>query len=383
MLLQIEGGVTAPRGFRAGGHGGYALLTCDLPAVCSGVYAKNKNLSAPAKWTSFLTEQYETAQALLLCGTKGGICVGDAGYDDVVRLMHLAAASLGIAPEKVLFAAAGEAGVRFPMDEAEEAVLALSRALSSAPGAGGIAAESLSADGNREEIAVEFDIGEKKVRLGGICRGGEALAVLTTDASISKEMLDRALRADAENTFFMAMPDGSRAGDCMLIAASGMAGNKRICEEDGAYSTFCAALRHVTSHLARRMAKGEHLLEIVVQNATDKQAAAQLARAAAGCMPVRAAAGKKKADWASLLYALSLTEVSFDASLIDISLRSTAGSAQLLRNGLRASDGEDTAPLFATGSVSYVVDVKNGNESAVAYAGFAEEERRNSDDFSD
>ena len=372
MLLQINGSIAAPRGFRAGGYGGYGLITCGLPAVCAGVFGKNKGLSAPASWSSFLIEQGDFCQAILLCGTVAGICVGDEGYADAVRLAFLAGQAVGISSEKVLFAAAGEAGVRFHMEEAEDAILRLGRTLSPEEGAGESVAASISADGETAEIAVEFDIGEKKARIGGVCRRGEAFGILTTDAAISKEMLQRALRADAEDTFFMAMADGSRGSDCILCAASGMAGNKRITEEDGDYTAFCAALRHVTSFLARRMATRGKLVEISVQNAADKQTASLLARAAAKSVPLRTGISAGKADWESLLYALLETEAVFDPGLLDINLRSAAGSISLLRNGLAVPKEGDIDTILSQPAVTFAIDVKNGNGSAVAYAGVAE-----------
>ncbi len=370
MLLQISGSITAPRGFRAAGYGDYALITCGLPAVCSGVYGKNRVLSAPVKWTSFLTEQYETAQAVFLCAGASGACVGDAGYEGTVRMAQIAASAIGLPAEKVLLAASGEAGVPFQEAEIEAAAATLARSLSSEEG-GMAAAASVSASGEAAEMAVEFDIGDKKVRLGGICQSGKPFAILTTDAAISKEMLDRALKADAEETFFMAMPDGPRAGDCVLCAASGMAGNKRITEEDTAYAAFCAALRHVTGFLAKRAASPGRLLEVTVQNAVDKQAASVLARAGAASVPLRMAVGVDIADWASLLYAFGGTDVPFDPALIDISIKSTAGSAQLVRSGL-AVFPENVETVFDAPGVTFVADMKNGNASATAWSDFIE-----------
>ncbi len=369
MLLQISGGITAARGFRAGGYGAYALLVCGLPAVACGVYGKNRIVSAPVKWSSFLTEQYEMAQAVFLCGSVSGTCVGDEGYALAVQMAEQAAGAVGLPPEKLLLAAAGEAGKMFSLDEAADAAESLARVLSGEADGSASAAQALSAYGEGAEIAVEFDIGDKKVRLGGICRPGKPLAILTTDAAISKEMLDRALRADAEETFFMAMPDGARAGDAVLCLASGMAGNKRITEEDAAYSAFCAALRHVTSFLAKKAASEDRLLEITVQNAADKQAAVTLARAAAASVPLRMAAGVFAADWASLLYAFGETEAPFDPNLVDVSVRSTAGSVQLVRSG-RVLFPDDVESIFDAPAVTIVADIKNGNASATAWSDF-------------
>ncbi len=370
MLLQISGGVTAARGFRAGGMDGYALIACGLPAVCAGVFSKNRILSAPAKWSSFLSQHTDTAQAVFLCGNLSGACVGDEGYAQTVRLAELTASAIGLPQEKILLAAAGEAGIPFDPEEAEEVLSELARSLSSDADGATSAALALSPPySDSTEIAVEFDIGETKVRLGGFCRSGKPLAVLTTDASISKEMLERALKADAEETFFMAMPDGARAGDCVLCLASGVAGNKRITEEDDAYAAFCAALRHVTAYLAKRAASVGRLLEITVQNAADKPSAAALARAAAASVPLRMAAGVEVADWASILFAFGETDVPFDPDLIDISIRSSAGSAQLVRNGLPLFP-ENTEEIFDAAAITFTADIKNGNASATAWSDF-------------
>lgn len=367
MLLQIEGSITAPRGFRAAGYGAYALVVCGLPAVVSGVFGKNRILSAPAKWTSFLTEQYETAQGFFLCGSISGACIGDEGYAGMVQMAETVGSAIGISAEKVLLAAAGKAGIPFDMEETKDAAESLVRVLSSENEGGTSAAQSIAAYGEGVEIAVEFDIGDKKARIGGICRSGKAFALITTDVSISKEMLDRALRADTEETFFMATPDGFRPGDCILCASSGMAGNPRITEENDDYGVFCAALRHVTSFLAKRTASPEMLLEITVQNAVDKPSAMLLARTAAASVPLRTAAGAFVADWASLLFAFGETDVPFDPNLIDINLKSTAGSTQLVRNGIPLFP-EDVADIFEASVVTFVADMKNGNASATAWS---------------
>lgn len=367
MLLQTSGGICAPRGFRAAGYGAYALAVCGLPAVVSGVYGKNRILTAPSKWTSFLTENYETAQGFLLCGSTSGACIGDEGYEGIVKMAETVASAVGISSEKVLLSAAGKPGVPFDMEEAEDAIVSLSRVLSSDEEGATAAAHSVSSYGDGAEIAVEFDIGEKKARIGGLCRSGKVFALITTDVAISKEMLDRALRADAEETFFMATPDGARPGDSVLCAASGMAGNPKITEEDDAYALFCTALRHVTSFLAKRAASPEKVLEITVQNAVDKPSARILARAAASSAPLRTAAGAFVADWASLLFAFGETDVPFDPNLIDINLRSTAGSVQLVRSGT-ALFPDGISEIFEASSVTFVADMKNGNASATAWS---------------
>ncbi len=362
MLMKTDGSVMAPRGFRGAGYGAYALITCGLPAVCAGVYGKNHIESAPRKWTSFITSRFDTAQALFISGDRSGAFLGEEGYQGAVQLSEGCAKTLGIPSEKVLLGGAGQDGVPFAAEEAESAMQALSGELSGETDGGDAVFDAFLGDAAGAQIAVEFDLGDKKARIGGMCRKDSTCAILTTDVAISKEMLERALSADAEETFFMSMPFGLLPGDMVLCMASGMAGNKKITEEDGDYSAFCTALRHVTGYLA----KSGMALEILVTGAADKAAATILSKKAAQSAEVRMAAGEKRADFGGFLSALGETEVPFDPSLIDVHIRSVRKSVQLIRNGT-ALPPEKTEEIFDGGTVTLVADMKNGNASAQAF----------------
>ena len=82
---------------------------------------------------------------------------------------------------------------------------------------------------------------------------------------------------------------------------------------------------------------------------------------------MQAAAGAFVADWASLLFAFGETDVPFDPNLIDINLRSTAGSVQLVRSGT-ALFPDGISEIFEASSVTFVADMKNGNASATAWS---------------
>lgn len=362
MLLKTEGSVVAPRGFRGAGQGAYGLITCGLPAVCAGVYSKNYIESAPRKWSSFITSRFETAQALFISGDCAGTFIGEEGYQGAVQLCEGCGKTLGIPSEKVLLLGAGENGVPFDTAAAEDAQCTLSGALSGDEKGAEAVYSAFCGTASGAEIAVEFDLGDKKARIGGICRKDSTSAIITTDVAISKEMLQMALSADAEETFFKSMPFGLLSGDMILCMASGMAGNKKITEEDGDYSAFCTALRHVTGYLA----KSGMGLEILISNAQDKASAALLSKKAAQSAEVRMAVGEKRPDYACFLSVLGETGEPFDPNLLDVHIRSFGGSAQLVRNGA-AVPIEDTEEIFGGGTVTLVADMKNGNAAASAF----------------
>ncbi len=392
MLLQISGGITAPRGWRAGGVNAgikagnqkpdMALLVSDVPAVSAGVYTKNLVKAAPVTWSSFLTGQYETAQAIIVNSGVANACTGDEGYKNAIEMAKKTAECFGLRQEMVLVASTGVIGKQLPMEKITAGIDMLSKSLSAEESAGTLAATAImTTDTEKKEIAVTFTLGDTKVTIGGMCKGsgmihpnmGTMLGFITTDVSISKEMLQRALSSDIEDTFNMVSVDGDTStNDTVFLLANGMAGNPRITEENADYTKFCAALRHVTSFLAKRIAEdGEgatKLLEVVVQNAAQKADAVTLAKSVACSSLVKSAMYGSDANWGRVMCALGYAGVEFDPSLTDITFRSSNGSVQVVRGGMAAEyDEEEATKVLSAPRVSMYIDIKSGNATATAW----------------
>ena len=223
-------------------------------------------------------------------------------------MQELAAGALGIGPEEVIVASTGVIGQVLPIEPIADAVGAL--------------AEGLSEDGS-EAAARDYDDGydgqggrrrgghrRKKVRIGGIAKGSgmihpnmaTMLCFLTTDASISPEMLDKALRRAVEESFNMISIDGDTStNDMVSIMASGLAGNEAILTPGEGYAIFVDALRLLCVRLARMIAKdGEgatKLLVCRVTGAKDKAAAIAVSKAVIASSLVKAAMFGADANW--------------------------------------------------------------------------------------
>ena len=391
MLLQINGGITAPRGWRAGGVNAeikagnkkldMAMIVSDVPAISAGVYTKNLVKAAPVKWSSFLTGQYETAQAIIVNSGVANACTGDEGYKNAITMAEKTAACFGIKQEMVLVASTGVIGKQLPMENISAGIDALSKELSSDEEAATRAATAImTTDTEKKEIAVTFSLGDTTATIGGMCKGsgmihpnmGTMLGFITTDVAISKEMLQRALSSDIEDTFNMVSVDGDTStNDTVFLLANGMAGNTRITDENADYTKFCAALRHVTSFLAKRIAEdGEgatKLLEVTVQNASQKSDAVTLSKSVACSSLVKSAMYGSDANWGRVMCALGYAGVEFDPTLTDITFRSSEGAVQVVRNGMATDyDEEEATRILSASRVSMFIDIKNGNASATA-----------------
>ena len=126
-----------------------------------------------------------------------------------------------------------------------------------------VAEAIMTTDTRLKEAAVEFTVGGKICRLGGIAKGSgmihpnmaTMLVFITTDCAISPEMLQKALSSDIQNTFNMISVDGDTStNDMVAVMANGLAGNAEISAEGEDFESFMKALNTVTVHLCRCIA---------------------------------------------------------------------------------------------------------------------------------
>ncbi len=114
-----------------------------------------------------------------------------------------------------------------------------------------------------KQAAVQVELGGRTVTVGGMCKGSgmihpnmcTMLAFVTTDAAISKELLQEALREDVEDTFNMVSVDGDTStNDTLVVLANGLAGNPEITCKNEDYDKFRKALNYINTTLAKKMA---------------------------------------------------------------------------------------------------------------------------------
>ena len=378
-MKQIEGGITAVSGIRAAGlHAGIkaadakdvALIVTDTPATAAGVFTKNSVTAAPV----LVCREHLNdgcAQAVIVNSGNANACTGEVGMTNARRMATVTAEQLGIDANLVLVSSTGVIGQQLPMDTIESGIQAAASALSTEGGAD--AAEAImTTDTHPKSVAVEIEIGDTPVRIGGIAKGSGMIApnmatmlsYLTTDARINAETLQAALNRVVEDTYNLLTVDTDRStNDTVLILATGHADNTEIVTTDGeAYEAFCEGLQFVCTELVKMLARdGEgatKLVEVIVKHAKNRDDAEKAARAVAESPLVKTAVFANDANWGRIMMAIGKSGAEFDPYQVDVYL----ADYRLVKNGMDASYDEDEATaLFAQDPVRITIDLRAGD----------------------
>ena len=386
----ISGGVTAPNGYQAAGifagikkeKKDMALIYSTVSCVAAGTFTMNVVKAAPVKWDQEIVYNGKSAQAIVINSGVANACTGAKGYEYCLETAKAAAELLEISEQEVLVASTGVIGQQLPMDILRKGVQTMVPLLSGSPDAGKAAAEAImTTDTIEKEAAVTIQLGGKNVTLGGMCKGSgmihpnmcTMLSFITTDAAISKEMLQKALSTDVQDTYNMVSVDGDTStNDTVLLLANGLAGNPEITEENEDYQLFLEALNYINTTLAKMMAgDGEGataLFEVKVIGAWSKEQAVKLSKSIVTSNLTKAAIYGHDANWGRILCAMGYSGAEFDPEQVDLFFESAAGKLQIIENGVATDYSEEEATkILSEKEVTAIADIKMGSASATAW----------------
>ncbi len=391
-MKMIDGGVTAPKGYKAAGiragikagktNKDMAMIYSECLANTAGTFTRNIVKAAPVLWDKKVVEEQKAAQAVIINSGIANACTGDGGYEDAKKMAQLTADALNINQEHVLVASTGVIGFRLPMDVIASGIDSLKDVISdSRQSADDAATAILTTDTHKKEIALQFEIGGTTITMGGMCKGsgmihpnmGTMLGFITTDLDISQPLLEKALKENIEDTFNMVSVDGDTStNDTVLIMANGLAGNKKIDTEGASYEEFKKALNEVNTFLAKQIAgDGEgatRLFQVDVKGAADTDTAKMLAKSVVTSSLTKCAIYGKDANWGRILCAMGYSGAKFDPNKVDIMIESEKGNIQLVSNGMATDfDEEQATEILSPEVVTAVVDVKSGDGKATAW----------------
>lgn len=384
----IDKGICAAKGFYANGiHCGIrknrtkndlALIFSEVEANCAAVYTTNLVKGAPLVVTKNHISDGK-AQAVI-CNSGNANTCNSNGIEIAEEMSNLLAKELSINPKNVVVASTGVIGQPLDITPIAQGIKPLADGLSK--DGNDLAAEGImTTDTVKKEIAVEFKIGDKICRIGGIAKGSgmihpnmaTMLVFITTDVAISCDMLQKALSTDIANTFNMVSVDGDTStNDMVTVLANGLAGNKEICEENDDFNVFMKALNTVTVHLCKMIAgDGEgatKLIECNVTSADSKDTAKTVAKSVICSSLLKAAMFGADANWGRVLCAIGYSGANVDTQKIDVSFKSTAGVVDVCKNGSGIEFSEETAKKILTEKeIEININLNSGDFEATAW----------------
>ncbi len=387
MLKTIEGGVCAPRGFRANGvHCGIrknkikkdlALIVANKKCAAACVYTTNLVKGAPI----LVTKKHVAdgfAQAVIVNSGNANTC-NQNGVEIAEEMCALVERYTGIKVDDVVVASTGVIGQTLSIDPIAGGMDELVKGLGNNSSA---AAEAImTTDTVKKELSYSFSLGGKECRIGAICKGvgmicpnmATMLMFITTDVAISPAMLQKAISADVKDSLNMLSVDrDTSTNDTLCILASGLAGSKDITEPNADYKTFCRALHAVTTGFCRMLARdGEgatKLLECRVHGAKSKKDARLAAKAVVCSDLLKAAMFGKDANWGRVLCALGYSGAKLDISKIDVRFCSKAGEVDVCKGGFGVEFSEDEAKkVLSEEEIIIDIALNDGNYQATAW----------------
>jgi glutamate N-acetyltransferase/amino-acid N-acetyltransferase len=359
--------VTAPQGFRAAGVSAglksagldVALVVNDGPQwTAAGVFTANRVKAAPVLWSQQVLRGGRV-RAVVLNSGGANACTGPAGFQDTHATAEHVAGLLGIGAGEVAVCSTGLIGVRLPMDRLLSGVEAAAAALSTD---GAAAAEAIMTTDTRPKTTVVEGDGW---RVGGMAKGAGMLApslatmlcVLTTDAVVAPEAVEKALRDATRVTFERLDSDGCLStNDTVLLLASGASGI------EVAPDAFGAAVEQACRDLATQlMADAEGATKdvtIEVTGAASEGDAVEVGRAVARNNLVKTALFGNDPNWGRILGAVGTTAAAFEPDALDVAVN----GVWVCRGGAAA---EDRSKVDLAGrAVTITIDLHAGTGAA-------------------
>lgn len=330
-LSPVGGGVTAPEGFlAAAGHAGLKpsgrsdLALVSAPEGTTGTAVTTGNLvKGPACRVTERNVVGGDVRAVVANAGNANVCTPD-GLAHAEEMARVTGRSLDIPEQAVLVMSTGVIGVPLPIDAVTRQIPVVAERLSRDGGLD--AAEAImTTDSVPKQVAYRVTDHQGTCMVGGMAKGvgmlapsmATLLAVVTTDAPVTRTVLRQLLTDSVRSTFNrITVDDEQSTSDTVALLASGRA------ERPPGLPALTVGLRAVCADLAHQLvADGEgatRVAAVTVRGAPTGEIAHGLARAVAGSSLVRAALHGADPNWGRIMAAMGAAGMPFEPGRVSI-----------------------------------------------------------------
>ena len=303
-------------GIKGGGRLDAALVVADSAVTTAAVFTQNKACAAPVQVSrAHLDASGRAMRAVVLTSGNANAATGEQGLLAANTLCDAVADHFGFGSDEVLICQTGLIGIPFPLGEAMAGIGALFSSVSNSDEAGHQAAEAImTTDTFAKEVVVHGD----GFVIGGMAKGAAMLApdmatmlaVLTTDAQITPELLGEALKTAVDGSFNSLLVDGATStNDTVIVLSSGTAGVVDLGKFTEALGAACLKLAEDMAFDAEGATKA---VRITITGAASDEEAHLGARKVANSLLVKCSLNGEDPYWGRVLSEVGTAGIEMD-----------------------------------------------------------------------
>ena len=379
--VSVLKGLCAVKGVETNGiHTGFKAQDKDLAliyfpdgATVTGVFTRNKVKAHSVLYDMEMLKNFTNFKAILVNSGNANACNGLTGAQDVHTMTDVLAGKLNIDAHEVLVSSTGVIGEPLNLQPFYSGLDTLVSGLKTDDSTS--AAEAImTTDTVPKQLSFEADIGGETVHFGAMIKGagmihpnmGTMLGYIVTDAGLSQDALNTALKSATDDSFNVMTVDGDTStNDTVLLAST----NKVMLDEshlDEFTAVLTAMCQKLSQMIARDAEGATKFVTVNVVNAASKHDAVSVAKTVATSSLVKTAIYGQDANWGRVIMAIGNSDaetLSPDA----ITIKFAAGNDDVLvcHEGLAVPFDEGHAyNILSNTDVEIFIDLNAGEHSS-------------------
>tara|TARA_B100000579_G_scaffold401410_1_gene383865 strand:- start:55 stop:1203 length:1149 start_codon:yes stop_codon:yes gene_type:complete len=280
------------------------ILTCDSQSAAAGVFTQSR-FAGPNIEISKQNIVTGIAKAVAVISKNANVATGETGRSNAEEITELIAATVNAEPSEIILGSTGVIGVQYPMDKIRDYFTQLETPFSERE-AEPAAAAIMTTDTHPKVASAAAG----PATIVGIAKGvgmiepdmATMIAIITTDAEINSDRLDKIFRRTVNKTFnALSVDTDTSTSDMAVVLASGHAGAVEESEFERALSVVCLDL---TRQLAADGEGAETLVVVDVTSARDEEQARRIAKAIVNSPLVKTAIHGRDPNWGRVAMAI-------------------------------------------------------------------------------
>ena len=384
---RIKGGVGAPQGFLSSAVScgiknpesdrlDLALIFSEKPCSSAGTFTTNRVRAAPVRVSQSNLRKGDL-RAIVANSGNANACTGVQGIRDANAMCDGVSKPLGLKRSQVGVCSTGVIGLPLPMVRLTPKFGELVEGLGVKNGPD-VAAAIITSDTHPKEVAVSFDLGGQRVRIGGCVKGAgmispsmaTMLCFITTDANVPTAVLRKTVLECVEESFNRITIDGDMStNDTVIVLANGASGAAALRRTDSRCRQFRQALQWVMLELAKAVVRdGERVTKFVtvkVEGARTYLDAKKVAEAVCKSALVKSSWNGGDPNWGRIIHAVGYSRARIREELVDIHI---GGKAACIGGLQAATPMDELRAVVAEPEFEILISLNQGSADYTMYS---------------